>query len=181
MTRKIIIVAVVVWLAALAGGVFWGVIEKAWRRPLPPGEVEVQKLKDLYGAQLYDETLAECDRAEKDPKFANYLPQILYIRWSVFLREGKLEESSIAGQQMLERFPDHVLSSDIHFNDAMKLLADGNYAEVDRKLAMIETKFPSAASIKKVTEIRKRLRSASTTAPVNPSNATTKPVGITVK
>jgi tetratricopeptide (TPR) repeat protein len=181
MTRKVLIIAVVLWLAALAGGAFWGVIEKAWRRHVSPGEAEVQKLQALYGAREYDEVLAECDRAEKDPRFADNLPQILYIRWAAFLRTGKPEESRLAGEQILKRFPDHVLAADIHFNEAMRLLADGNYAEADRKLAMIQTKFPSAASMKKVTDIRQRLRNMATTAPVQPSMVTTRPEGFSVK
>jgi tetratricopeptide (TPR) repeat protein len=181
MTRKILIVAVVVWLAALVGGAFWGVIEKAWRRQVSPGEAEVQKLKDLYGARQYDEVLVECDRAEKDPQFANHLPQIFYIRWSVFLRQGKPQEANLAGQQILEKFPDHALAADVHFNDAMKLLADGKYAEADRKLEMIQTRFPNAASQKKVTDIRQRLRSVATTAVAQPSTAPTRSERVLVK
>jgi hypothetical protein len=83
MKRKIAIVACVVWALSAFGGGIWPRVERyLHERSIPPGKLEVQKLADMYGANLFDEALAECDRADANVRYADYEAEICYIRWA---------------------------------------------------------------------------------------------------
>jgi hypothetical protein len=164
MKRKVVIVALVMWVVCAVGGGLWGRFEQYLHtRSIPPGQLEVQNLKDLYEAKLFDEVLGECDRAEHDVRFAAYEPQILYVRWATDRRTGRTDQADRVQQAFLERFPDHVLAADMHFSTAMNLLAAADYKGAEGELALIRDRYPSAAVSAKAGDILGRLRATSPT------------------
>ncbi len=145
-------------------GGLWGRFEQYLRiRSIPPGQLEVQNLKDLYEAHLYDEVLGECDRAEHDVRFAGYEPQILYIRWATDRRTGRADQADRVQQAFLQRYPDHILAADMHFSTAMNLLASADYRGAEGELALIRDRYPDATVTSKAGDILARLRVATPT------------------
>jgi hypothetical protein len=166
MKLKVIIVAIVMWAACVLGGGTWGRFEEYLRtRSIPPGQLEVQDLKHLYEAQLFDEVLGECDHAEHDPRYTGYEPQIMYIRWATDLRLGRTDEAGHIQQTFLHKFPNHVLAADIHFSKAMNLLAAANYKESADELEIIHSRYPNSSIAGKADEILRRLRNTDPTTP----------------
>jgi hypothetical protein len=167
MKNKVIIVAVVMWTACLVGGGIWERFEQYFReRSIPPGQSEVQILKDLYEAQLFDEVLGECDRADHDSHCAGYEPQIMYVRWATDMRLGRTEKADCVQQEFLRQFPNHLLGADMHFNTAMNLLGAADYKGAEEELAIIRAHYPTASVAAKTDEILTRLHHPTpTTAP----------------
>ncbi len=158
MIRKAAILMIAFWLIALLGGGLWGLMEHALAmRSIPPGAREVRTVQDLYGAHLFDEAIKQCDRAEHDPKDADFLPRILYIHWAASRRLARTSETERVQREFLRRFPNNPLAADMHFADAMQSLAQGDYATADKQLAVIEQRFPNAPVTSKARDIRQRL------------------------
>jgi outer membrane protein assembly factor BamD (BamD/ComL family) len=164
MRKKIIIVAIVIWVAAIAGGGAWERFEQYLRdRSIPAGQIEVQNLKDLYSANLYDETLGECARAESDPRYTDYLPQIRYIEWATNKRLKRLDEADNVQRKFLQQYPDHFLAADMYFSTAMNLLAAADYKGAADQLEVIHSRYPTAPVAKKAEDILQRLQNTAPT------------------
>ena len=158
MKRKLIIVSIVALiLSAVAGGVSPSV-ELWWaQRGIAPGQRAVQRLSQLYQAELYDRALTQVQEKRDKPENAEYRPQILYIEWVASRRMDRMAEGSAVQREFLNTYPDHWLAADMHFADAMALLANSDYPAASAKLAMIQTKWPDAMVTTKAKQIRERL------------------------
>ena len=117
---------------------------------------------------MFDEVLGECARGERDPKYADYQPQILYIRWAAQHQLDKSDDAMATQRQFLDRYPNHVLAADMHFSDAMNELASADYRDAKLQLKSICDRYPTAEVAKKAADILRRLRAAvpTTTEPV---------------
>jgi hypothetical protein len=109
--------------------------------PLDP-EVEMRNLKDLYAAGHFNELLMECGRAEKDSRYSAWHPELLYLAWATDEKLGKIDDSDRLRDSFLQQYPRHIFAADMYFEQAIRLLANAQYAAAGHKLAMIDDYFP---------------------------------------
>jgi hypothetical protein len=158
MKRKIIIVSIVALILSAVAGAVSPSVELWWaERGITPGQRVVQRLSQYYRAELYDRVLTQVQEERDKPENAEYRPQILYIQWVASRRMDRMAEGSAVQQEFLKQYPDHWLAADMHFADAMSLLANSDYPAASEKLAMIQTKWPDAKVAVKAKEIREKL------------------------
>jgi hypothetical protein len=111
--------------------------------PLDP-EVGLRNLKDLYAAGLFDQFRSGCQRAEGDRRYSAWQPQILYLEWVAERKLGNTEDGDRRRDIFLSRYPGHALAAGMYFEQAMRLLADGQYDSAKRRLATIVDDFPQS-------------------------------------
>lgn len=156
MTRKLVIISILGLLLSVMAGVMSPSIEHWWtERGIPPGQQMVKRLSQYYQAELYERALAQAKEERDKAENAAYRPQILYIEWVANRRIGQIEQTAVAKAAFLESYPDHRLAADLHFADAMTLLANSEYEQASEKLMLIERKWPDA----KVTVRAKKINS----------------------
>jgi hypothetical protein len=141
MKRKLVIV----FVAALILGNFWGRIEFELNElALPRGRLEVRSLCDLYDGGLLDEVLSDSSRDVADKRCQPYAPQILYIRWQAMRRLSLLDQADHLQSEFLARYPMHPLGANMLWAKATSCLAAGDYASADRGLAMLSDRYPDS-------------------------------------
>jgi outer membrane protein assembly factor BamD (BamD/ComL family) len=161
------IVAALFWIISIIGGGTWERLERYWRvRSTPPGRLEVENLKTLYEAKLFDEVRTECERAASDKAYTAYAPQIMYILWATDRTTGKIDDADQIQRAFLQRFPDCIFAADMHFSIAMNRLTTADYQGAEAELAIIHSRYPSATIASKADDIRIRIaKSMPTTDP----------------
>jgi outer membrane protein assembly factor BamD (BamD/ComL family) len=149
-------------MLALAGVLFlalpalcWLILARVFNPPVNP-TIE-SHLTELFDAGQYQDVINECESDESEPRYARSQPRILYIQWVAQRKLGNLADSDRTKDAFLEQFPNHTLAAEFHFADAMQLLVDQNYQAADKKLAAIETDFPTADVTRRCAETRKNL------------------------
>ena len=161
MKRKVIIVSGILWVIGVVGGAFW---ERAQyfikERSITPGQREMRRLKDLYEAKLYDETLQTCARDELDQNFAAYLPQILYVEWAAERKLGFSDQAAFVQRKFLQRFPDHMLAADMHYSIGMEMLASADYEHAVGELKLICERYAATSVAAKARNILIHLKAA---------------------
>jgi hypothetical protein len=134
----------------------WFILNRVFNPPLTP-TIE-SKLAGLYSSNRFADVVSGCDEAENDDQYKSSRPRILYVQWAAERKLGDIAVSDRVEDTFLREFPEHFLAADMYFKDAKCLLADGQYEEADKKLAMIEDRFPQSPIVDKVQETRKSLK-----------------------
>jgi outer membrane protein assembly factor BamD (BamD/ComL family) len=98
----------------------------------------------LYAAGLFDQFRSGCQRAEGDRRYSAWQPQILYLEWVAERKLGNTEDGDRRRDIFLSRYPGHALAAGMYFEQAMRLLADGQYDSAKRRLATIVDDFPQS-------------------------------------
>jgi len=159
MKRKIVLVSILCLILSIVAGAVSPSIEQWWQnRGIDPGKVEVRRLSQLYQAEVYDRVLTEAGKSRDDARFRNYRPQILYLQWATNRRTEHAAEAEAIKAEFLQKYPENWLAANMHFADAMNLLASAEYEQAAEKLAMIESKWPDAKVAVKAKEIREKPR-----------------------
>jgi hypothetical protein len=167
MRRKVIVVALVFWIISVIGGATWGRLEQYFhQRAIPPGQVEINDLRDLYKARLFDEVLAECQRAERNAIYLDCEPQIMYIRWATHRRLGRFEDAEHDKEAFIGRFSMHPLAADMHFSTAMDSLAAEDYQMAEQEMNIVQNKFGSTMAAKRSRNILRHLHVAEKLPPI---------------
>jgi hypothetical protein len=120
-------------------------------------EIELGNLKNLYLAGHFEELLSRCKRAERDQRYADRQPQLLYLEWVTDRTLGNSPESDQVEAIFLQRYPRQAFAAEIYYAEALELLANGRYKAANDKFATIVTYFPQSALAAKSIEIRDRL------------------------
>ncbi len=163
MKRKLIIVSLVFLALAMLGGGVSPSVEQWWaNRNIDPGLLAIRRLRDLYQVDRFDQLLTEARKVEQEGRCGAYRPEILYLQWVSNRRLMQDKNATVIQADFLRLYPDHILAADMHFADAMQLLAASDYAAAETKLAMIETRYPDAKVATKSKEIRRHLTKAVT-------------------
>jgi hypothetical protein len=158
MNLKIVIVAIVFWLASGIGGALWGRINVYLRQlRTPVGVWEMEKVKDSYKAGRFQEALSESQHAAQDERCGEYRPQFLYVEWIVTRRLGRMDESKQIERLFLRKFPGDALGAEMYYASAMKCLANGNYHDAESALFVIENSYSNSRLSKTAKAINDRL------------------------
>jgi hypothetical protein len=141
MKRKLAIVS----LLSLLVGNLWGRFELEWRQMMaPPGQAEVRALCDLYDGGLLTELQDSSNRDLSDARYTAYFPRILYIRWETARRLSMGAEADRIRSRFLLQFPRDPFGADMLWEEAMRLLAAGNYSAADGVLSAIMNRYPAS-------------------------------------
>lgn len=168
MKRKLVVVTLVFLVLSVIAGAVSPSIELWWvNRGVDPGLLAIRRLRDLYKVDRFEQVLTEARKVEQEGRCGNYGPQILYLQWVTNRRLDRDKDAAAVQSEFLRLYPDHLLAADMHFADAMQLLATSDYPAAEAELAMIEAKYPDAKVTAKAKAIRQRLAQA-TTQPTRP-------------
>ena len=140
---RVFIKAGVLLVVAMLGGMLWEQTKQYLAyRAISPGQREVQRICDLYYAQLYDEVLSESDRAYREQRYSTYRPEILYIRWATEIVLNQKSNADKTQQRFLQEYPDHPLCADMRLRTAKELMEEGNPIEAEAQLIEICNRYP---------------------------------------
>jgi hypothetical protein len=158
MKKKLLIVTGLGWLLCLLGGSAWSWAEQKFHWGVSESSRELKIVRNLYGAGLYEEAIAECERAGNDSRYQSLSQKLIYITWACRRQLGQSANAKVTEQSFLSRFSGSELSADMRFADAMDAMASGEYASADRILKELELEFPAANLHSRIVAVRSHLQ-----------------------
>ena len=121
------------------------------------GEAATLRLRALYGAESFEELIAEAQLYSTDSRCKSHRPAIIYLSWVALRRAGRQADAGRAGEEFLRKFPSHALAADLHFAEALEAMVAGDYEEALRLLETVELRFPQSRVAERAREIKARL------------------------
>ena len=119
---------------------------------------ELQNLKDCYTEGQFQAIIDQCERCQREVKYARWRSQLLYTEWVAYRNLGDASDSDRLKGLFLERYPMEPLAEDMYLEDAIHFFIDGQYERAKSTLDAIEAHFPRSAASQKAAEIRQQTK-----------------------
>jgi len=107
-----------------------------------------------------DGILVDIDNAINSPRYKQYKPQLLFVKWWA-LRRKRDQTARLAATEevLLKQYGESAIVAPVLFSRAMDYLSNQEYDSAQQILNKIVTKFPASKSAEQATRIMERLKS----------------------
>jgi hypothetical protein len=158
MRTKLIVVALVFLVASSTAGVLWDNALQTVRQAITPvGQLELEKLGNLYKAKSFKDVVAEAEQIRQNPQYTSVSAKLLYLEWAADRQIGDVLNGKRLEQQFLKSYPKDDWGADMYWANALDALALADYSEADSNFGIIERDYATTPLARQVLQIQNNL------------------------